>query len=440
MLQTTSTWKPKIARLWSKSQTAAEWRLPFALFACGLLAYGGAFAWHMLTSFDLTNLVRDVYYDDSFYYFQIAYNLAQGKFSTFDGGITQTNGYHPVWLLLITPFYWFFDKETALFGIKAFEIMLIAGGVALIAAAAWMSRMAWLLLFAALPPLYIDPLELLLGLEAAAAMFTLSLLTLAVCLYMRDTQRWKWTFAALAFALPWVRLEYIAISLAVTAVICVIEWSRQERRSLRLSAFANLWHAYIPLIGAAAGILVYFAYNRLVFGTALPVNALTKRAWSQDKWGLEGGYDFMQSFWKTLQIGVFDYELLIAFEICVYLLIAWRLALRSKERRDWLLLAFLAGVFGLAAGHIAKFAQTVLITYPVTYPDYSESWYFVPAYLMTALIIPVRLYIAIHLIRRFIAPRWRITAYALRIVVFVAGAAFLIGRADFAGPFKWVVN
>ena len=434
-MSTASTWKPKIAKLWSKSQTAAEWRLPFALFACGLLAYGAAYAWHMLTSFDLTNLVRDVYYDDSFYYFQIAYNLAQGKFSTFDG-ITQTNGYHPVWLLLITPFYWFFDKETALFGIKAFEIMLIAGGAALIATAAWLSRLSWLLLFAALPPLYIDPLELLLGLEAAAAMFTLSLLTLVVCLYMRDPQRWKWTLAALAFALPWVRLEYIGISLAVTAVLCAIEWSRQERRSLRLSAFANLWHAYIPLIGAAAGILVYFAYNRLVFGAALPVNALTKRAWAQNKWAEEGGYNLVQNFWETLLLSPFGYELLIGFEICAYLLIVWRFALRSKERRDWLTLAFMVGMFGLAAGHITKIAQSILTMHSAS----GDTWYFVPAYLMAALIIPIRLYVAIHLIRCFIAPRWRITAYALQIGVFVAGAAFLLGRADFAGPFKWVDN
>ena len=103
-MPTISTWKPKIARLWSKSQSAAEWRLPFALFICGMLAYAAAFAWHMLTGFDLVNIIRDVNYDDSFYYFQLAYNLSQGKFSTFDGGVTHTNGYHPVWLLLITPF------------------------------------------------------------------------------------------------------------------------------------------------------------------------------------------------------------------------------------------------------------------------------------------------------------------------------------------------
>ena len=62
-------------------------------------------------------------------------------------------------------------------------------------------------------------------------------------------------------------------------------------------------------------------------------------------------------------------------EICVYLLIAWRLALRSKERRDWLLVAFLAGMFGLAAGHLAKFAQTVLISHP---EHGYRIWYFRP--------------------------------------------------------------
>ena len=435
MISATSSWKPRIARIWSEIQNAAAQRLLFALFVCGLLAYAAAFAWHILTTFDLVNILRDVNTEDSFYYFQIAYNLAQGKFSTFDGGITQTNGYHPVWLLLITPFYWVFDKETALFGIKAFEIMLVAGGVALIALAAWLSRLSWLLLFSALPMLYRKPPELLLGLEAAAAMFALTLLILAVCVYMRDPPRRKWHLFAIAFALPWVRIEYIAVSLAVTAALCAIEWSRQERRSLRLSALAAVRHTYIPLIGAIAGMLAYFAYNRLVFGGFVPVSAATWRAWAQDRWVGQGGYSLIESLQGALRYDVFDYELLFALEICVYLLIAWRLALRSKERRDWLLVAFLVGVFGLAAGHIAKFAQVVLISHP----DYGDKiWHFVPAYLMTALITPIRLYVAIWLIRRFIAPRWRTAANVSGIAIFIIGAAFLFGISGFAEPFRWV--
>ena len=432
---TTPTWKSISARIWSKSQSAAKWRLPFALFACALLAYATAFAWHTLTSFDIVSFIN-ANADDAFYYFQIAYNLSQGKFSTFDGGITQTNGYQPVWLMLITPFYWLFDKETALYGIKAFEIMLVAGGVAVIAFAAWLSRLAWPLLFAALPMLYRNPVELLWGMEAAAALFTLSLLILAVCLYMRSPDRWKWHVAALAFALPWVRIEYIAISIAVTAALCAIEWSRQERRSLRLSELANIRRSYIPLMGAIAGILVYFAYNGLVFGGVLPVSAATKLALSQAQWAEDGGYSFLENFQYMIRQEIFfDDELLIALEICAYLLLAWRFALRSNDRRDWLMVAFLVGAFGLAAGHIAKFAQTVLATHPDTG---NQIWYFVPAYLMTALIIPIRLYIAIHLIRRFLAPRWRIAANALCAGVVVTGAALLIGNAGFAEPFKWV--
>ena len=201
----------------------------FVLFLAGILAYGAGFAWYMLANFDLIDVIS-ANTDDAFYYFQIAYHLADGKFSTFDGGITQTNGYHPVWMLLITPFYWVFDKEAALFGIKAFEIMLIAGGVALVVIAAWLARLPWLLLFAVLPTFYQYRYRaLFLGLEAAAALFMLGLFFLALMLYARNPARWRWPLAAVAFALPWARLEYIAISLAATAALLVIEWSRQER-------------------------------------------------------------------------------------------------------------------------------------------------------------------------------------------------------------------
>ena len=202
----------------------------FVLFIGGILAYGAGFAWYMLARFDLVNLIRDVNADDSFYYFQIARNLADGKFSTFDGGITRTNGYHPLWLFLITPFYWVFDKEAALFAIKAFEIMLVAGGVALVTAAARLARTPWVLTFAALPMLY-QQRALFLGMEAAAGLFMLGLFILTACLFARSPARWKWPLATVAFALPWVRLEYVAISLAATAALCLIEWSGRESPS-----------------------------------------------------------------------------------------------------------------------------------------------------------------------------------------------------------------
>ena len=409
----------------------------FVLFIAGILAYGAGFAWYMLARFDLINLISNTH-DDAFYYFQIARNLAEGKFSTFDGGITRTNGYHPIWLFLITPFYWVFDKEAALFAIKAFEIMLVAGGVALVTAAARLSRMPWVLMFAVLPMLYHIPF-MIAGMEAAAALFMLGLFILAACLFARSPARWKWPLAAVAFALPWVRLEYIAISLAATAVLCLIEWSWQERApsaSLGERArSARSVKAVVPFLAAGTGILVYFAYNWLVFGGIVPVSGATKAAKSRFRWEQEGGYSLAQNFQDVLQISVFDHELLVALEVCAYLLLVWWSARRSRSRKDWLLLAFLVGVFSLAAGHLAQFAQTVLTVHPSMGP---WPWYFVPAYLMTVLIVPVRCYVGIYFIRRFIGPRSPSAANILSVGIVLAGAVFLFAKADFTEPFQRV--
>ena len=57
-----------------------------------------------LVSQPLSFLLVHILPDDAFYYFQIARNVAQGIGSTFDG-IHSTNGYHPLWLLVLTVMY-----------------------------------------------------------------------------------------------------------------------------------------------------------------------------------------------------------------------------------------------------------------------------------------------------------------------------------------------
>ena len=418
----------------------------FALFIGGILAYGATFAWYMLDRFDLVNLLRDVNQDDAFYYFRIARHMAEGEFSTFDG-LTRTNGYHPIWLFLITPFYWTFDKVEALFAIKAFEVMLVAGGVALVAGAARVARLPWILLFAALPTLYRNT-ALFKGMEAAAALFLLAVFLLAICLFVRDPTRWRQPLAAVAFALPWVRLEYVAISLAATAALCLVEWSGRQpsalagglrealpparRERTRRSVLAL--DAAAPLFGALAGVLAYFAYNGIVFGGIVPVSAATKRFRSQAWWESEGGYSLTENVHAFLQSGFFDHELLVALEVCVYVVLVWWFSRRSRGREDRLLLAFLVGVFGLAAGHLAKFVQSVLTVHPRWG---AFDWYFVPAYLMEALVVPARCYVAIWFVRRFIGPA-RIAPGLLSSGVAVTGVIFLSAKADFTDPFQFV--
>lgn len=45
--------------------------------------------------------------DDAFIYFVIARNIASGLGATFDG-VTQTNGFHPLWALALAPIFYLF--------------------------------------------------------------------------------------------------------------------------------------------------------------------------------------------------------------------------------------------------------------------------------------------------------------------------------------------
>ena len=42
--------------------------------------------------------------DDAYYYFKVAQNISEGRGSTFDG-MNQTNGYHPLWMLICVPIF-----------------------------------------------------------------------------------------------------------------------------------------------------------------------------------------------------------------------------------------------------------------------------------------------------------------------------------------------
>ncbi|OVE74144.1 hypothetical protein BVX94_01425 [bacterium B17] len=51
--------------------------------------------------------------DDAFYYMNIALNIVNGKGVTFDG-INLTNGFHPLWQMMLLPLYWLMPDEKVL--------------------------------------------------------------------------------------------------------------------------------------------------------------------------------------------------------------------------------------------------------------------------------------------------------------------------------------
>ena len=404
--------------------------IPLALYLIGLLLASAWFAQRLVSDLDFFDLMH-LFQDDAFYYFQIAKNLAQGNFSTFDDGITLTNGYHPVWLLLITPLYWIFDLEEALGAIKVLEIALVAGGVALLVAAARIVRLPWILL-AVTPVLLARHGGLLEGMEAALGVFALGALFAVLGGYARNSARWRWPLAAIVFALPWVRLEYVAVSLASMGALFLLEaggWGGSkmpgERSGVRKeSDFVSSLTAFMPLAAAGLSLVSYFAYNGLVFGGLVPVSGAVKQMWSRYVWDLQGGYSLVRSIQETARLEAFDGELLMAIEICAYLALMVWMGRHRRSREDWFAATFLLGAFGLAMCHLATFGHAVLNLHPV----HTEwPWYFVPARLMAALMIPLRCYVVVWLVRRTLGPQSPRLARNLVLGVIVLGLSIQFG-------------
>src|SRR5258707_2123517 len=70
--------------------------------------------------------------DDSYFYFQVAWNMARGRGSTFNN-VIPTNGYHPLWMLVcVAVFKLLPAKAAALHGIGTAIAMFNAGALALL--------------------------------------------------------------------------------------------------------------------------------------------------------------------------------------------------------------------------------------------------------------------------------------------------------------------
>jgi len=127
----------------------------------------------LLASFDLDRLFGFSLLDDSFYYFTIARNAADGLGLTFDG-INPTNGFHPLWMLTLLLLWPLGGIKAglvagALFG--AFTVLLAHRLVARATGSSWAGTAA-ALCTAANPALYITWIN---GLETSLALLGLSL-------------------------------------------------------------------------------------------------------------------------------------------------------------------------------------------------------------------------------------------------------------------------
>lgn len=213
--------------------------------------------------------------DDAYYYFVTARHLAAGLGPTFDGQAI-TNGFHPLWLLVLTPVFRMFPHDLWLPVRSALSLTVLldlgsgyliydllrrrAGpGTAVFASAAW----------------FLLPPTALLGLHGLEA----SLSTVLMLLLLRQLDRggevaaWSWRSALAAGA--WLGLAGLArtdnlpsAGLAVAAIAFLRPSPATAMPRLR-------W-----LVGAAGAAVIvtapWFIWNLVRFGTMLQVSGQVK--------------------------------------------------------------------------------------------------------------------------------------------------------------------
>lgn len=208
--------------------------------------------------------------DDAYFFLKIADNLASGRGSTFDG-LHATNGYHPLWLLVLTAAFTGAHRveltsPEQLLRVAAF-LMMIAGGVA-----AWQIGRAMQAVF---PAVRIAPAALLTCL-AAAVLFIDShfamesvLVVLLISLYIRGRTMYSARPWLVPLLLPFLFLTRIDFLTSLVPALAVLHIAEQRAGTRVRTALLTI----CPTIAVAAA---YFAFNNDAFGTAVPISAAIK--------------------------------------------------------------------------------------------------------------------------------------------------------------------
>lgn len=192
--------------------------------------------------------------DDAYYYTVIAHNLATTGISTFDGQ-TLTNGYHPLWLLIVTGLAK--SVGTSPLAFASIEVMLASVGIFCFLTAFRSRSAALSTAFVALAAVLASPLVGH-GMEVSLLIAALGLFTLSVVRYVED--------------------EGSALELAVTSALVIgarIDAAVFVLPTLVLAA-GSLRRAIPPLAFLAVAGAVYAAINMYLFGMPMPVSGGVK--------------------------------------------------------------------------------------------------------------------------------------------------------------------
>jgi hypothetical protein len=208
-------------------------------------------------------------YDDFFYYLKVAVNLATGHGSTYNR-IVATNGYHPLWLLILTGLSFFTQNGRAILVFLGFatvvstlvtyllsrKIMLRAGVESLTAAA--------LSLYVAVYAcrIYFSGMEIIIAIPLALALIAAIQAGDALSSAPR-----AFATGLLASLAVLARLDTIILVVLLTIMVLL---TADHRKQLSLGRIAAAFAGFSP-------VFIYLWINKHFFGVLTPVSGASKQ-------------------------------------------------------------------------------------------------------------------------------------------------------------------
>jgi hypothetical protein len=214
-----------------------------------------------------------LFQDDAFYYFGIARNLASGAGSTFNR-LDATNGYHPLWQMVLVPVFTLTSNRGALVGVAVVSAALFVVSARLLDRLGQLAGRPLLFTIGAAPLVVLGlcgPAFWFSGMETG--LLLLLLLAVAVVFIRSDGLLAPWFgvrhAAGLGLLIGLVVLARLdaAFPMLLFGAVAVSTW-RRTGKLLRLT---------VALAAPSALLLSgYLAVNQLIFHTSLPVSGQAK--------------------------------------------------------------------------------------------------------------------------------------------------------------------
>lgn len=371
-------------------------------------------------------LIVNVVADDCFYYLTIARNIAWGNGSTFDG-VIQTNGYHPLFMLLLIPLAWVTGGAEVLcfrLALALLVVFYLTTGALISWWARWrrMDRGAVALavvLWFANPWILVTTLR---GVESAVAACWWVIVALAYERY-RDARQWNTAFGlgvAIGFAVL-ARTDGLMLLAGVLGYEVLHVLSRRRP----LLAWLPVWGC---MVGAALIVtLPWWIWNLVQFGTLLQVSG-------QAVYHMGHGFstptfsDWIVGMRRTLRgCGI----LVLVMGMMPFLLLA--LALHAghgrtlRQRISPLVLAMSdLGWMGLAVAG--------LVVWYAGWQQYLQQWYFMPILLFLTLLVVYAWDLTGRELTAVQAKRLRLMSFATVVVVAFLTVTLIANGPGFGYP------